>query len=109
MKIDEVEDILATSLIVVKVRPTKELFPDSLQARELTHFSLVCVSHAEQHRVHNWIEFYRADFEGFDCWAAYVEAISDRSPLDVTQRHIGLSSLLPSKFLPNLPPGGLVC
>lgn len=76
MKIEEVKGALKKHSISVEVRPTKELFPNS-QMEELTHFSLVCQSYADQRRVHHWIEFYRPGFEGFDLWAAYVEAIID--------------------------------
>ncbi len=77
MKITEVKDILKGHSLVVEIRPTKELFPYSTESASLTHFSVVCRSHADQHRVNKWIEFIRPDFEDFDCWAAYVEAITD--------------------------------
>ena len=75
MKIDEVKSILEKHGLVVCLRATEELFPFAKKAKDPIHSSVVCKSHADQRRVHHWIEFYRDDFEGFDLWAAYVEAI----------------------------------
>ena len=105
MKIEEVKGILATSALVVEARPTKELFPHSIEGGVLTHFSLVCQSHADQHRVHHWIQFHRADFEGFDCWAVYVEAITDRGPYSSPEQPFLNNAGFPGL---GLPPG-VVC
>lgn len=77
MKIGEVESALRANGFKVEVRPTKALFPHATKGLDPNHHSLVCQSHADQLRVHHWIMFKRPDFEGFDCWAAYVEAITD--------------------------------
>ncbi len=99
MKIEEIKGILAVSSLVVEVRQTNVLFPHSAKGQSLTHFSVVCKSHTDQQRVHHWIEFHRSDFEDFDCWAAYVEAITDGGPYNDQQGPLDRPRLS----------GGLIC
>ncbi len=77
MKVTEVESALKIYGLGVDVRRTSELFPH--KQVDANHVSVVCKSQEDQQRVHHWIQFMTPEFEDFNAWAAYVEAIVEKN------------------------------